>query len=95
MPAKTGLNIVMAINEKTAIVRAINGNAGYRGTLNGLTSVGSDFLSLITEIIEIMYKESAPNTEMVMISAVFPVSKATMPMIIFTINAFAGVLNFE
>ena len=95
MPAKAGLNIVMAINEKTAMVRAINGKAGYNGTLNGLTRVGSDFLSLITEIIEIIYNESAPNTDMVMISAVLPVSNAMMPMTIFTINAFAGVLNFE
>jgi len=40
---------------------------------------------------EIIYKVSAPNTDMVIISAVLPVSKATMPMIIFNMSAFAGV----
>jgi hypothetical protein len=70
---------------------ATNGKTGYMGTLKGLSNIGSVFLSFSRAIMETMYNVSAPNTEMVMISEVFPVASAMMPIIIFTNNALAGV----
>ena len=69
------------------------GKAGYMGTLNGRTRFGSFFRSLSRAIIDMIYKVSAPNTDMVMISAVFPVNNAMIPMNILIKRAFAGVLN--
>lgn len=81
----------MAINDTTAIINAVIGKDGYIGTLNGFSSCGSFFRSCNIAIIEMIYNVNAPKTEMVIISAVFPVSNAMMPMSIFTINALEGV----
>ena len=72
---------------------ATRGNIGYTGTLNGRANRGSVFLNRNNAIIETIYKVSAPNTEIVMISDVFPVSNAIIPITILTSNAFAGVRN--
>lgn len=81
----------MATNETTAITNAITGKAGYIGTLKGRSNCGSVFLSRSNAIIDTIYNVSAPKTEMVMISDVFPVSNAIMPIAIFTSNALDGV----
>ena len=83
--------MVIATNEMTAIIKAIKGNAGYAGTLNGRSNPGSVFLSLSNEIIDTMYNVSAPNTEMVIISEVLPVSNAMIPTTIFNNKALEGV----
>ena len=83
----------MAANETIAITKAITGKAGYIGTLKGLSNCGSFFLNRNNAIIDTIYKVNAPKTEIVMISAVFPVSKAIIPIAIFTSNAFDGVRN--
>ena len=93
--ASLKLKIVIEIIEITAMTSAIIGKVGYAGTLKGLANPGSFFLSCNKAIIEIIYKVNAPNTDMVMISEVLPVSKAMMPMAIFTNNALAGVRNLE
>ena len=81
----------MAAKETIAITNAVTGNKGYMGTLNGRSNSGSFFLSCNNAIIEMMYKVKAPNTEIVIISDVLPVNKATMPMSIFINNALDGV----
>ena len=81
----------MAINETVAMIRAITGKKGYIGTLKGLSNCGSFFLNRNSAIIDIIYNVNAPKTEIVMISDVFPVSNAMMPIAIFTNNAFDGV----
>ena len=73
------------------MINAMIGNKGYIGTLNGLSNCGSFFLSLSNEIIDTIYRVKAPKTEMVMISDVFPVSRAIIPMAMFTSSAFDGV----
>ena len=73
------------------MINATFGNNGYIGTLNGLSNCGSFFLSLNNETIETIYRVKAPKTEMVMISDVFPVSKAIIPIPMFTNSAFDGV----
>ena len=73
------------------MVNAVTGKAGYIGTLNGRSNCGSVFLSRSSAIIDIIYNVNAPKTEIVMISDVFPVSKAMMPIAIFANNAFDGV----
>lgn len=83
----------MAAKETTAITRATTGKAGYIGTLKGRSICGSFFLSRKRAIMDMMYSVNAPKTEMVMISAVFPVSKAIIPIPIFTNKAFDGVRN--
>jgi len=70
---------------------AATGNKGYIGTLKGRSNCGSFFLSRNKAIIDTIYNVSAPNTEMVMISAVLPVSRAMMPITIFTSSALDGV----
>ncbi len=75
------------------MTNAINGKAGYIGTLNGRSNCGSFFLSRSSAIMDIIYNVSAPNTEMVMISDVLPVSNAMIPITIFTSNALEGVRN--
>ena len=82
------------MNETNAMINATTGNTGYIGTLNGLSSNGSFFLSRNSAIIDIIYNVSAPNTEMMIISPVLPVSNAMMPIPIFTNKALEGVLNF-
>ena len=76
------------------MIKATIGNTGYHGVLNGRSRSGCLRLNTISEIIEKIYKVKAPKTDMVMISAVLPVSKAIIPTIIFTSKALAGVLNF-
>src|SRR5437667_2101310 len=83
----------IATNENTAMINAINGKKGYIGTLNGLSNCGSFFLNRSNAIMDTIYNVNAPKTEMVMISDVFPVSKAIIPIAIFTSNAFDGVRN--
>ena len=56
--------------------------------------MGSVFLNFNNDIIEIIYKVSAPKTAIVIISPVLLVYKAAIPRIIFTISAFVGVENF-
>ena len=89
--ANSKLKIVMATKEMIAIISAVMGNKGYIGTLNGRSNNGSFFLSRNCDIIDMIYKVNAPNTEMVMISAVLPVSKAMIPMTIFISKALDGV----
>ena len=74
-----------------AMISAITGKTGYMGTLNGRSSCGSFFLNRNNAIMDTIYNVNAPNTEIVMISDVFPVSKAMIPITIFTSNALAGV----
>ena len=81
----------MATKETTAITSAISGNAGYMGTLKGRSNCGSFFLSRNKAIMDTIYKVSAPNTEMVIISDVLPVINAIIPITIFTNKAFTGV----
>lgn len=83
--------MVIATKEKTAMAKAITGKKGYTGTLNGRSNAGSFFLRRSSDIMEIIYNVRAPKTEMVMISDVLPVSKARMPIAIFTKRAFDGV----
>ena len=83
----------MASKHTLAMSKATAGNRGYMGTLKGRSISGSFFLSANKEIIATIYKVKAPKQAMVMISPVLPVSKAMMPMIIFTTRAFDGVLN--
>ena len=85
----------MATKDTRAITKAITGKAGYIGTLKGRSNCGSFFLNRNKAIIDTIYKVNAPNTEMVIISAVFPVSKAIIPIAIFTSNAFDGVRKPE
>ena len=73
------------------MINAMMGNKGYIGTLNGLSNCGSFFLNLSNEIIDTIYRVKAPKTEMVMISDVFPVSRAIIPIAMFTRSAFEGV----
>ena len=73
------------------MINAMTGNKGYIGTLNGLSNWGSFFLNLSNEIIDTIYRVKAPKTEIVMISDVFPVRRAIIPIAIFTNNAFDGV----
>ena len=73
------------------MTRAITGKKGYRGTLKGRCNCGSFFLSCRKVIIDKMYKVKAPNTDIVMISDVLPVSNAIMPIIMFTNRALDGV----
>ena len=54
-------------------------------------AAGSFFLNCKNAIIDTIYNVNAPNTEMVMISDVFPVSNAMIPITIFTSNALEGV----
>lgn len=77
----------------TAMVKAIIGVIGYSGTLNGLSISGKLRLNLMTDIIERIYRLSAPKQAMVMMSPVFPVNNATIPIREFTISALAGVLK--
>ena len=84
--------MVIATNEKVAIDSANIGKMGYIGTLNGLFISGSFLGKAKKAIMEMMYSVSAPKHAMVMISPVFPVSKAKIPMAMFTMSAFAGVL---
>jgi hypothetical protein len=44
---------------------------------------------------ETIYNTNAPKQAIVIISAVFPVNNATMPMSILTTSAFVGVLNLR
>ena len=81
----------MATNEIIAITKAVTGKRGYIGTLKGRTICASFFLNCKREIIDTMYNVSAPNTEMVMISDVLPVSNAIIPITIFTSSALEGV----
>ena len=81
----------MEIKDIRAMTKAITGEAGYNGTLKGRFKSGSLFRNLSNEIMERMYKVSAPNTEMVMISTVLPVHKAKMPISILISKAFTGV----
>ena len=74
-----------------AMTSATTGKTGYMGTLNGRSSCGSFFLSRNNAIIDTIYNVNAPNTEIVMISDVLPVSKAIIPIPIFTSNALDGV----
>ena len=83
--------MIIATNEKIAIINATTGKTGYMGTLKGRSSMGSFFLSLNKAIMDTIYNVKAPNTEMVMISDVLPVSNAMMPIAIFTNSALAGV----
>ena len=73
------------------MINATIGNNGYMGTLNGLSNCGSFLLNLSNEIIDTIYRVKAPKTEMVMISDVFPVSRAIIPMAMFISSAFDGV----
>ena len=73
------------------MISATTGNTGYIGTLNGRFKPGSFFLNLNNAIIDTMYNVNAPNTEIVMISEVLPVSNAIIPITIFSNNAFEGV----
>ena len=73
------------------MISATTGKTGYMGTLNGRSNFGSFFLSRNNAIMDTIYNVSAPKTEMVMISDVLPVSRAIIPIPIFTSNAFAGV----
>ena len=77
--------------DTVAMINATAGNNGYIGTLNGRSISGSDFLNRKNEIIEIIYSESAPKHAMVMISPVFPVMRATIPINILNMRAAAGV----
>ncbi len=79
------------MNETVAITNAITGKKGYIGTLKGRFNCGSFFLSWMKAIMDTMYSVRAPNTAIMMISDVFPVSKVMMPMLIFTSNALEGV----
>ncbi len=79
------------MKETVAITNAINGKNGYIGTLKGRFNCGSFFLSWRKAIMDTMYSVKAPNTAIVMISDVFPVSSAIIPMIIFASNALEGV----
>ncbi len=81
----------MAIKEIRAMTKAINGKAGYTGTLKGLLSWGSFFLKASSDAIDIMYSVNAPKTEIVIISEVLPLSSATIPIAILISNALAGV----
>ena len=81
----------MATKDITAITRAVIGNKGYIGTLKGRSNRGSFFLNCNWDIMEIIYNVKAPNTEIVMISAVLPVSNAIIPITKFISNAFEGV----
>ncbi len=51
------------------------------------------FSALSMEIMDKIYRVSAPNTDIVMISYVLPDNRAMMPMIILTSKALDGVLN--
>ena len=73
------------------MINAVTGNTGYIGTLKGRIKPGSFFLNLNMAIIDTIYNVKAPKTEMVMISAVFPVSNAMIPIAMFSNNAFEGV----
>ena len=81
----------MATNEKTPMNNAAIGKNGYIGTLKGLGNSGSFLLRRSNAIIDTIYNVRAPKTEMVMISAVFPVTNATIPIAIFISKAFDGV----
>ena len=94
MMASLTLYILIATRQMLEITRATAGNIGYIGTLNGLSIAGSFFLRAKSEIMAMMYNVSAPKQAIVIISPVFPVSKATMPIPILTNKAFEGVLNF-
>ena len=83
--------MVMATNEKIAIPNAAPGNNGYHGTLKGRTRRGSFFLSCSSDTMDKIYNVNAPNTEMVIISDVLPVSNAIIPIAILTSNALDGV----
>ena len=75
------------------MISAVNGNRGYIGALKGLFISGSFFFSCKYATIETIYNTNAPKQANVIISAVFPVNKATIPTSILTNSAFAGVLN--
>ena len=83
----------MAANETIAMINATMGKMGNMGTLNGRSSPGSFFLSVSKAIIDTIYNVSAPNTEIVMMSAVFLLSKTRViiPIVILTNRALAGV----
>jgi len=93
MNANLMFNDTMATIETTAINNAINGKKGYIGTRKGRGISGEFFLNIKTEIIAKMYNAMAPKQAMVMMSPVFPVNKAMMPISIFKTSALAGVLN--
>lgn len=93
MIADLQLYIIIEASDRMAITKAIIGKAGYEGTLKGRGKSGSFFLSRSIAIIEMIYSVNAPNTEMVMISAVLFVNNARIPIAIFISNAFAGVRN--
>ena len=79
--------------DTVAMSKASIGNRGYSGTLKGLCRFGSLFRSLIKAIMDKMYKLSAPNTEIVMISAVLSVNSAIIPTPKLNKSAAMGVLN--
>lgn len=95
MNANLILSETIATIETSAITKAIRGKKGYIGTLNGRGISGRFFLNIKTEIIAKMYKAIAPKQAIVIMSPVFPVNNAIMPISIFSIKALAGVLNFE
>ena len=79
------------MKETAAIINAITGNTGYKGTLKGRIIPGSFFLNCKRETMDIIYKVKAPKTEIVMISEVLPVSNAIVPIPKLTSKALAGV----
>ena len=85
--------MLTAIKHTLEISKATAGKMGYMGTLKGRSISGWSFLSANREIMATMYKVKAPKHAIVMISLVLPVSKAIIPIIIFTKRAFDGVLN--
>ena len=75
------------------MISAVIGKRGYIGALKGLSISGSFFFSCKYATIETIYNTNAQEQAIVIISAVFPVNKATIPTSILTTSAFAGVLN--
>ena len=88
---RCGLYTLIAMIAITAMTKAIAGKNGYMGTRKGRSISGCFFRRAKNDSMETIYKVSAPKQAMVIISPVFPVISAKIPIPMLTSKAFTGV----